>query len=282
MHWTRRWGIIGSIAVAQLGAIIGYQAFLTGGPAPVSAAQTVPEKSTEAGPPAKADTKAEGPALTMPAIPLPPSKPLVPADLPIATADSIPVGPLPASTGEPPLPTPGIQPVSAVQDPNASTAYPPAFPAPQAGVPGTLSIDVPAGKSPPPPTAPLPPATYLQVAPTPACPWNLTVEIVDGRTRLTAQNGKEVKFTISCEKLEVQTPRGRIEASGKVQLATEHLEGGCDRLTISWQEDVVVLEKVQLKCRLQGQDADLVADQLRLRLSRVVPVEQTWFFSFYR
>ena len=266
MHWTRRWGIIGSIAVAQLGAIIGYQAFLTGGPAPVSAAQTVPEKSTEAGPPAKADTKAEGPALTMPAIPLPPTKPLVPADLPIATADSIPVGPLPASTGEPPLPTPGIQPVSAVQEPKVNA------------LPGLQLIEVPPNAMPTIPPTPAPqPARQVG-----ACPWNLTVEIVDGRTRLTAQNGKEVKFTISCEKLEVQTPRGRIDASGKVQLATEHLEGGCDRLTISWQEDVVVLKEVQLKCRLKGHGADLVADQLRLRLSRVVPVEQTGFFSFYR
>src|SRR5207302_11406214 len=69
MHWTRRWGIIGAIALAQLGAIVTYQAFLTGGAAPANAAQTAPEKSTEA----PAPPKAEGPAPTLPAIPLPTS-----------------------------------------------------------------------------------------------------------------------------------------------------------------------------------------------------------------
>src|SRR5439155_23536358 len=168
--------------------------------------------------------------------------------LPIPTAENIPLAPLPASTGEPPLPTPDIRPVSATQEPNPGAPMP-----------------LPLQALPPGADAPGSPAKVV-----PNCPWSLTVEIIDGRTQLTAQNGKEVKFTISCDKLDVQTPRGRIDATGKVKLAAEHLEGGCERLTISWQEDVVVLERAQLKCKLQGQEADLNAEQLRLRLSRVV------------
>ena len=37
MSWTRRWGIIGSIAVAQVGIIVGYQALVSAGQTPASA-----------------------------------------------------------------------------------------------------------------------------------------------------------------------------------------------------------------------------------------------------
>src|ERR1700687_3783564 len=40
MSWTRRWGVIGSIALAQIGIIVGYQALVSGGPAPASADET--------------------------------------------------------------------------------------------------------------------------------------------------------------------------------------------------------------------------------------------------
>src|SRR5262249_7323598 len=83
--------------------------------------------------------------------------------------------------------------------------------------------------------APPKPTPNPDPRPAPGCPGNLTVEIIDGRTHLTAQNGREVKFPISCEKLDIQTPGGAIHASGKVKLGTDNLEGGCDRLTISWK-----------------------------------------------
>ena len=86
---------------------------------------------------------------------------------------------------------------------------------------------------------------------------------------MTAQIVEDVKFTFSCYKLDVQTPRGRIEACSKVNVVSDNLEGTCERLTIAWQEDVLVLEKVQLKCKLEGQAAELNAELLRLRLNRM-------------
>jgi hypothetical protein len=118
------------------------------------------------------------------------------------------------------------------------------------------------------------PAQAVKPATAKPCPWNLTIRIVEGRTQLSAQNGDEVKFKINCDKLDVQTPGGRIDASGKVELASDYVEGTCDRLTISWQEDVVALEKAQLKCKLEGQAAELNAEQLSLRLHRVVATGQ--------
>src|SRR5262249_60202165 len=89
-----------------------------------------------------------------------------------------------------------------------------------------------------------------------------------GRTQLSARIGKEVQFRVSCERLNLQAPRGSIEACGGVKLANYDLEGACDRLTITWQEDHVVLEgKAQLKCRHDGQDMELKSDRLSLRLS---------------
>jgi hypothetical protein len=108
-----------------------------------------------------------------------------------------------------------------------------------------------------------------------ACPWNLSMEIIDGRTQLTARNGTDVQFKVSCEKLDLQTPRGRLDASGKVTIASENLQGTCEKLTISWHEDVVVLEMVKLNCKLEGQAAEMQARELRLRLSRVIGNAET-------
>jgi hypothetical protein len=227
MTWTRHWGIISSIAVVQLGILVGYQALLTGGPSAASAGQVPPPKTTDVVP--------------APTVPITP-----PIKLPAMVESAQPISPAP---GPQLLDLGQIVPVSANQE------------------------------SPPQPALPLPPPvqsgfvggpTPGPVARAPVSPWNVALEIVDGRTRLTAQNGKDVKFTVSCDKLDMQTPRGRIEASGKVKVVSDNLEGTCERLTISWQDDVVVLEKVQLKCKLEGQAAELNAEQLRLRLNRMV------------
>ena len=186
----------------------------------------------------------------------------------------------------PPIPVPVLPPLPALDTPAtlplaekdaASLPQIPAFPSPAVPpaasellVPATI---IPVGAKEVEP--PLPSAAQPPVAPaTPICPWSLQMEIVDGRTQLTAQNGKDIKFTVSCEKLEVQTPSGSIHASGTVKLATPSIEGACDQLTISWQNDVVVLDKVQLKCKLEGQEAELHAEQMRLRLSNVVTVSE--------
>jgi hypothetical protein len=96
----------------------------------------------------------------------------------------------------------------------------------------------------------------------------LRVEIVEGRTHLTAQTGKEVQFRVTCDKLELKHPGGIIDASGSVKVTSEGLAGNCQRLTIAWQEDHVVLEgDAELKCNRDGQEVELKAARLSLRLS---------------
>jgi hypothetical protein len=101
-----------------------------------------------------------------------------------------------------------------------------------------------------------------------ACPWTLRVALVQGKTHLTAQTGKEVRFRVICDRLSMQAPGGNIDAQGAVKLASNGLEGCCDRLTISWQEDQVVLEgAAKLQCRREGQYVELKAARLSLRLT---------------
>jgi hypothetical protein len=100
------------------------------------------------------------------------------------------------------------------------------------------------------------------------CPWTLRVEIIKGRTLLTAQTGQEVQFRVSCDKLDLQAPRGTIKASGNVKVESEGLKGACEQLSIAWQQDQVVLEgNAELKSQRDGQDMDLKAAKLSLRLS---------------
>jgi hypothetical protein len=100
------------------------------------------------------------------------------------------------------------------------------------------------------------------------CPWTLRVEIVKGRTLLTAQSGQEVQFRVSCDTLDLQAPRGNIKAAGNVQVESDGLKGQCEQLSIAWQADQVVLEgNAVVKCQRDGQDMDLKAAKLSLRLS---------------
>jgi hypothetical protein len=94
------------------------------------------------------------------------------------------------------------------------------------------------------------------------------VETVQGRTLLTAETNKNGKFRLSCECLNLQAPNGTIEAQGTVKLSGGGIEGACDRLTISWQNDQVILEgHAQMTYRRAGQDLEVAADRLSLRLT---------------
>jgi hypothetical protein len=119
--------------------------------------------------------------------------------------------------------------------------------------------------------APLPtvvPTPEKRLVPVAVCPWTLRVAVIEGKTHLTAQSGKEVRFRVVCDQLNLQAPRGNIEAQGTVRLSSAGLDGSCDRLTICWQEDQVVLDgQAQLKCRRDGQDLELKAARLSLRLT---------------
>jgi hypothetical protein len=205
----------------------------------------------------------------------------------------VPVGPpgppddpqvIPAGANQLPGP-PGASTANKLPQPPPTLPMPGGNPLPQPNlVPGSGSDPVlPSAINPPPimpvvnqqplPGPPVGAGPLDEAKPTaiPPCPWNLSMEIVEGRTVLTARSGTDVQFKMSCDKLDLQAPRGRMDASGKVKITSDQLEGSCDKLTISWHEDVIVLEKVQLKCKLQGYAAEMQAEQLRLRLSRVIP-----------
>jgi hypothetical protein len=289
MSWTRRWGVIGCITLAQIGVIVGYQALVSAGPAPASADETVtPPIAAQTAPPPQSSAG----NVPAPQAPVPGGGAEVPQYLPLLTG----TGSTPNS-GEAPvvmsLQGAGSPSGAAPLTPPSSSAALPPLPDPKPD-PNPLPTLIPVTAKDGPGCAPLPPAgapclpqspssvQQPKVAPEPVavCPWNLSVEIVDGRTHLTAKTGSDVQFKIICEKLELQTPRGSITASGKVMIASDSVEGVCDRLTISWHDEAVVLDKVQMKCKLEGNEAELQADQLRLRLSRFVEVVQPCPYQF--
>jgi hypothetical protein len=100
------------------------------------------------------------------------------------------------------------------------------------------------------------------------------MEIVEGRTRLEARTGNKVEFHVNCARLDLQSPRGQIQAHGDVKLTGSGLEGTCDRLSISWQDENVALEgQVRLTCHRDGQNVELAADRLTLKLSTAAPAK---------
>lgn len=298
MSWKRRWTIVGILFAVQLGIVLCYQGFLSG-----SSPTTTPEK-------AKPETPSVQTAAALPVQPAQASEtgePVKPAEVatpPSPSPDLIPapsIRPLASDSGNPveavkpmepnaresetPL-TGGAHRNVAWPSPSATTAPDPgALPAPvippapgrPEGVPPFIGTRQPIITETPittPQTTevpPLPPPLDSK----PHCPWTLRIEIVDGKTLLTAQSGKEVQFRVQCEKLDLQTPTGCLDASGSVKLTSEGVEGTCDRLTITWQEDHVVLEgKAHLKCHRDGQNVELKAARLSLRLSGAKTVQR--------
>jgi hypothetical protein len=100
------------------------------------------------------------------------------------------------------------------------------------------------------------------------------VEIVEGRPQLEARNGKDVRFSVNCEKLNLQAPDGTITAQGKIKVVAPDLEGLCDALTINWKEDRIILEKdVRLKCQKDGQEVELTGERLTVKLTAIAPAK---------
>jgi hypothetical protein len=124
---------------------------------------------------------------------------------------------------------------------------------------------------PPPPSGPEPRLVAQPVGP---CPWTLHIHILKGRTQMEARIDKAVKFRVSCEHLDLQAPRGSIQAQGDVKVIGPDLEGKCEHLTINWQDEQVLLDgTVNLKCRKEGQEVELKAEKLGLKLSQISPPE---------
>jgi hypothetical protein len=96
----------------------------------------------------------------------------------------------------------------------------------------------------------------------------LQVCLEGGKTHLTAQSGKEICFQIVCDQLSLQSPGGNIDAQGAVKLTSAGLDGSCDHLVICWQQDQVVMDgEAHLKCQREGQEIELNAAKLSLRLT---------------
>ena len=112
------------------------------------------------------------------------------------------------------MPTGGQKPESPppakAEDKNSRMRKPPSLPGGAAPLPGQ--------EIPPPPPVPNPQPEKQGQLKAPAadvpCPWVLRVEIVKGRTLLAASTGKEIQFRVSCDRLDLAAPNGRIQAMG--------------------------------------------------------------------
>lgn len=202
--------------------------------------------------------------------PTPPAPgPLTPPlgnDVPPPAGFPAPSGPLPIAPTDPPAPI---------------TPQPPAPIAPQP-IPGT------APTPPGPITPPVDPATPDNpFYPRPAAkvvggitvnahgklassPWTFHLEVVEGRNNITAKIGKTVQFRVVCDKVDIQSPFGTIQAQGNVRVSSVGVEVMGETMTIQLQQDSMVLEgKAQMKCQRDGQEIELRSDRFSLRLSEI-------------
>jgi hypothetical protein len=230
-------------------------------------------------PPPAAPAPGPGASLQKPTDPPAAPTPAPPGPAPVIDRPDTPPAPLPAPATEkkesPPAPAAPIAPPPLPDD--KAPAIPPA---PASPAVGTAPVAVPADTTSPPPPPPssgegrlvpmsaAPAPAPVETPPPVACPWILRMEIVKGRTQLEARIGKEVQFRVTCTQLSIEAPRGCLNAKGDVKITGSELDGSCEGLSINWQDDHVFLEgKAHLKCLRNGQDVDLNADRLSLKLS---------------
>lgn len=145
--------------------------------------------------------------------------------------------------------------------------------------------------APPPPSKPIaPPSAYSpapmiadQVAKLKDCRWSLQVDVVDGRTLVVATVNKRHEFKIACQDLDLQTGKGTLVATGKVEINGEALAASCGRLEILLTDDRLVLESgvtVSIQKNAtnvsDGRSAiELTGGNLKLRVSDIVPSKLT-------
>lgn len=114
---------------------------------------------------------------------------------------------------------------------------------------------------PPPPSAPMtppvPPAVQNSI-------WTFGFEIKEGRTLLTAKV-KSREFKVSCDSVDMQTPRGQVIAQGKVRIEGPQLEAMGEKLTIHFGDEQFHLEgKAQVKCGA-NMEVELAGERLSLK-----------------
>jgi hypothetical protein len=162
-------------------------------------------------PPEKDAPKPNPETRTLP--PLNPVKPAVDDAKPLPTQEPL-VPPL--KDKEPTKPIPGVKPPVPAQD-------------------WKPSVDVPKVASPMQPIVD-------EVAKLKNCPWSLQIEVIDGQTIVTATVNKKHEFKIVCQSLDLQTGKGTLKASGKVQITGDMMSASCDSLAIPLMEDRLLLE----------------------------------------
>src|SRR5207248_956796 len=152
---------------------------------------------------------------------------------------------------------------------------PPPPPGPPPPMPKPEPPPAPAFTPPPPPAIPVVPAS-ITVAPSapvvaPALstfPWKLQVEMVAGLAHFELRHNDAVQMRVQCEKLELQSPQGGLQASGRVAVSGPCLEASCDRLLISWQTGQIALEgHVRVICQNNGVRTELGTESICFRLS---------------
>jgi hypothetical protein len=233
--------------------------------APLLTGVIVAQSETPLAPPAAnepvAETKATLTADAQPPDPPPPAVPSFPAPPPMPTPPA-PVDP-PAAVPPPPPPMP-----TKVEMPAITLAPTPEPPMPKPEPAPTL---VP----PPPPAIPVTPAS-ITIAPSapvvaPALstfPWKLHLEMVAGLTHFELRHNDAVQMRVQCERLDLQSPQGGLQASGRVAVSGPCLEASCDRLLISWQSGQIALEgHVRVICQNNGVRTELGTESICFRLS---------------
>lgn len=237
---------------------------------PAEVPATAPPVPPAPNAPAKTDTKetpsSESPVPSQPRTsnnPAPPSVASVPS-LPEDEVKHPPLPPNPATNiSDPPVTKTLLAPPPPVEKRDAGeTAVPPESPA-LPPTPPTVSNSEPDPE-------PIKKIAVKPAAPPPGpCSWKLRMEIVNGRTHLTARTEKGVEFLIRCDRLQLQRPFGNIEASGNVDITGKDFEGQCEHLTINWTQDQLQLHGgAHVHSCAGGQVMDTHGDQLRLRLSK--------------
>ena len=180
--------------------------------------------------------KVNDPKTALPPLPSPASPPQVAPPLIINQAPMPPAVPDKPQTVEPKQgePLPHQPPPNPIR-PTGSGDFPP-LSKPKTDDPSPLPTQsLLGGKSPMQPIVD-------QVAKLKNCPWSLQVDMVDGRTVVTATVNKKHEFKIACESLDMQTGKGTLKASGKVQISSDTMNGVCEHLEIPLMEDRLVLD----------------------------------------
>jgi hypothetical protein len=151
--------------------------------------------------------------------------------------------------------------------PPTPTSPPPVIslppPAP-AVAPANLTVTAPA-----PPPEPLP--TGLPATPPPPAspfPWKLSLEVVNGVTQVDLRHGDELLMKVQADKIDLHTPAGGFQATGRVAVTGPCVEARCDRLTIAWATGQVALDGgVRLAFQNKGVVHEMRAESVCFRLN---------------